>query len=73
MNNAFAQPQNQSKIGILGHSMGGGGAIQCALKNQLYKSYFFFYTKFLNCVWFFSNHIRHKPVKKNRNYLTFFI
>ena len=29
---------SQSKIGIFGHSMGGGGAIQCALKNELYKS-----------------------------------
>jgi len=29
---------SKSKIGIFGHSMGGGGAIQCALKNQLYKS-----------------------------------
>ena len=29
---------SQSKIGIFGHSMGGGGAIQCALKNDLYKS-----------------------------------
>tara|TARA_X000000368_G_C22890202_1_gene649292 strand:- start:13 stop:840 length:828 start_codon:yes stop_codon:yes gene_type:complete len=26
------------KVGIFGHSMGGGGAIQCALKNDLYKS-----------------------------------
>ena len=29
---------SQNKIGIFGHSMGGGGAIQCALKNDLYKS-----------------------------------
>ena len=29
---------SKSKIGIFGHSMGGGGAIQCALKNPLYKS-----------------------------------
>ena len=29
---------SQSKIGIFGHSMGGGGAIQCALKNDLFKS-----------------------------------
>tara|TARA_Y100000741_G_scaffold242665_1_gene185949 strand:- start:193 stop:1023 length:831 start_codon:yes stop_codon:yes gene_type:complete len=29
---------SKSKIGIFGHSMGGGGAIQCALKNDLYKS-----------------------------------
>ena len=29
---------SQSKIGIFGHSMGGGGAIQCALKNEFYKS-----------------------------------
>lgn len=29
---------SQSKIGIFGHSMGGGGAIQCALKNDFYKS-----------------------------------
>jgi S-formylglutathione hydrolase len=29
---------SKSKIGIFGHSMGGGGAIQFALKNDLYKS-----------------------------------
>jgi len=29
---------SNSKVGIFGHSMGGGGAIQCALKNDLYKS-----------------------------------
>ena len=29
---------SNSNVGIFGHSMGGGGAIQCALKNQLYKS-----------------------------------
>ena len=29
---------SNNKIGISGHSMGGGGAIQCALKNDLYKS-----------------------------------
>ena len=29
---------SDSKVGIFGHSMGGGGAIQCALKNDLYKS-----------------------------------
>tara|TARA_Y100001970_G_scaffold207716_1_gene253127 strand:- start:306 stop:1133 length:828 start_codon:yes stop_codon:yes gene_type:complete len=29
---------SNSKVGICGHSMGGGGAIQCALKNDLYKS-----------------------------------
>ena len=29
---------SKSKIGIFGHSMGGGGAIQCALKNDFYKS-----------------------------------
>ena len=30
---------NKTKIGIFGHSMGGGGAIQCALKNKnLFKS-----------------------------------
>ena len=30
---------SKTKIGILGHSMGGGGAIQCALKNQnIFKS-----------------------------------
>jgi len=29
---------SKTKIGILGHSMGGGGAIQCALKNDLYKT-----------------------------------
>tara|TARA_Y100000741_G_scaffold222717_1_gene169933 strand:+ start:518 stop:1342 length:825 start_codon:yes stop_codon:yes gene_type:complete len=30
---------NKSKIGIFGHSMGGGGAIQCAIKNkELFKS-----------------------------------
>ena len=29
---------SKSRIGIFGHSMGGGGAIQCALKNDLYKS-----------------------------------
>ena len=29
---------SKTKIGIFGHSMGGGGAIQCALKSQLYKS-----------------------------------
>ena len=26
------------RIGIFGHSMGGGGAIQCAIKNDFYKS-----------------------------------
>ena len=25
---------SKSKIGIFGHSMGGGGAIQCAIKNR---------------------------------------
>ena len=29
---------SKSKVGIFGHSMGGGGAIQCALKNDLYKT-----------------------------------
>ena len=29
---------SNSKVGIFGHSMGGGGAIQCALKNDLYKT-----------------------------------
>ena len=29
---------SKSRIGIFGHSMGGGGAIQRALKNDLYKS-----------------------------------
>tara|TARA_B110000438_G_C15768548_1_gene630763 strand:+ start:56 stop:883 length:828 start_codon:yes stop_codon:yes gene_type:complete len=29
---------SQNQIGIFGHSMGGGGAIQCGLKNNLYKS-----------------------------------
>jgi S-formylglutathione hydrolase len=29
---------SNSKVGILGHSMGGGGALQCALKNDLYKT-----------------------------------
>ena len=29
---------SKSQVGIFGHSMGGGGAIQCALKNDLYKS-----------------------------------
>ena len=29
---------SNTKIGIFGHSMGGGGAIQCALKNKFYKS-----------------------------------
>ena len=29
---------SNSKVGIFGHSMGGGGAIQCFLKNNLYKS-----------------------------------
>ena len=29
---------SQSKIGIFGHSMGGGGAIQSAKKNDFYKS-----------------------------------
>ena len=30
---------SKTKIGIFGHSMGGGGAIQCALKNQnIFKS-----------------------------------
>tara|TARA_B100000029_G_scaffold110629_1_gene102576 strand:+ start:529 stop:1356 length:828 start_codon:yes stop_codon:yes gene_type:complete len=29
---------SNSKVGIFGHSMGGGAAIQCALKNDLYKS-----------------------------------
>ena len=33
-NHAFSH----SKVGIFGHSMGGGGAIQCALKNDLFKS-----------------------------------
>ena len=28
---------SQSSVGIFGHSMGGGGAIQCALKNELYN------------------------------------
>jgi S-formylglutathione hydrolase len=29
---------SSSKVGIFGHSMGGGGAIQCALKNDIFKS-----------------------------------
>ena len=29
---------SKSRVGIFGHSMGGGGAIQCALKNDLYKT-----------------------------------
>ena len=29
---------SKSKIGIFGHSMGGGGAIQCALKNDIFKT-----------------------------------
>ena len=29
---------SKSKVGIFGHSLGGGGAIQFALKNDLYKS-----------------------------------